>query len=276
MVSKEDILLVLNDAIYPISVKCSNNSIPSSNSSFGVRFNKKVRKALDTFRDETCGDKPLTKERINVINNEGEVVYKKNGKSTSVPYNHDKVLKQRESQGILHMTHNHPLLKNEDKPHDIIPTMLSEADARQLLWTVHLGENKGRFGVENSFDFVYKSVTAESPNGSRITLMANNKFTHENEEDYINTYHKLEWAWQNYCQSFKDKKQELISYYNTDISAGGWFSRKYHLEGKSEDECINIINHAVQDEIGTFEESVKDIRSDFNKCNVELSIEWQK
>ena len=274
MVSQEVILETIeNIASSKLSngfdLKCSRNKIKGTG--IGIGFNKEVRKALDDFRTETCGDTPFKTEKLCVINNNGEVVYTKNGTSNQVKDNEDKIYKLREKYGMLHATHNHPSTENDTLPYGIIPTMLSEADAKQLLRVRAFDD--GRF-TPLKFDYFYKSITAESPNGSRVTLMKNNDFNPSNEEDYMIAYNHLNTLWNDYSQKFITTKGQFVAYYRSEGS-DGWFSEKYGLKGKSEKECIEIIDNAVQKEIGSFEDELIPIRQEFNKCNIELSVEWK-
>ena len=272
MVSKKDINLVFDELVDNRIEKCTNK-IPSNNNSFGVRFNKKVRKALDDFANETCGEKPRGTEKLHLINENGEVVYTKNGKKTSVPYNHKKMNKLVSENGLLHMEHNHPIVKGEIADSTkYVPTMLSEGDAYQLLEKGYVENGRFESMIDSNWDYFFKSITAESPNGSRITLIKNNDFNVDNEDDYMNAYHRLDNEWQGYCQSFKSSKSQYVAYLNSDT---GWFREMYHLEGKSYDECIDAIDKQVIKDIGRFEDNIQNIREDFNKCNVELSIEWR-
>lgn len=269
MVSYKTLIQVIDDNVN----KCSDNKIPSSPNSWGVRLGEDVRKAIELFEDETCGDKPLSKEKICLVNDDGEVVYSKYGNSHSVSYNEDRVYKVRNENGMLHNIHNHPNVKGEDLPTGIIPTMLSRADVYRL--TDSRAFDNGRFGYNNWFDYIFKSITATSPNGSRITLMKNDNFTPSDEEAMLNTYDKMEVLWQNYCNNFHTEKQHQLSYFSSETD-DGWFHQKYNLKGKSYDECIDIIDKIVVKEIGSFEDELKPIRKEFNDCNCELSIEWRK
>ena len=276
MVSKNDINLIFEEVLDNKIRKCSTNKIPSNSNSFGVRFNKKVRKALDDFADETCGENPRGTEKLHLINENGEVVYTRNGNKTSVSCpNYKKMYKLVSENGQLHNEHNHPIAKGDiEDSTKYIPTMLSVEDARTLLETGYVENGRFESVLGDKWDYYYKSITAESPNGSRITLIKNNDFNSANENDYMNTYHKLDTAWQKYCREFKSSKTRYVSYLDTDYK--GWFREMYHLEGKSHDECIDAIDRQVVKDLGKFEDNIQDIREDFNKCNVELSIEWRQ
>ena len=96
MVQKSVIYKVFEE----IYQKCSRNSIPSNNLSWGVRIPKKVRDALDKFARRRCtygSQSPI--EWCSMINNHGEEIMEKSGDENSVSLPHSEIEKLRDAEG---------------------------------------------------------------------------------------------------------------------------------------------------------------------------------
>ena len=136
---------------YVLAVKCSQ----------GFRLNKSVVAAFDRFHDETCNpDNPRKTEKAIVTDKDGNILYSKNGGQHSVNIDSREIENLHKEYSELHMTHNHPRV--------MVQESLSSADVRMLF--------------EQSLDgeYTYKSISCESPNGTRMTLVRGDGFKSEN------------------------------------------------------------------------------------------------
>ena len=140
MITYEIIVKSIDDAI----LKCSSD---------GTTFPKEVSKELDNFI-KTYGNLE-DHEELSLYDNKGNLLTHEVGEAHGVGVDLD----QYDNFEGMHVFHNHPTLFTDN-----LPTYLSVADMKTLLRSNYEGNN------------LLKSVTAVSPNGSRMTLIKTNDF----------------------------------------------------------------------------------------------------
>ena len=239
MVNKLIISKSIDDAI----IKCSQ----------GFRLNKKVLKTFNKFHDETCGEKFRKTEKAIVTDNMGNIVYQKNGGKHSVNIDEKKTGVAFEEYGELHITHNHP--------RRLVAESLSTNDIEKIY--------EEKYVDGEGFKFIYKSISCESPNGSRMTLVRGDDFTLSN-VTYINSLaERLEDYSNKYESDFYKACLRLKEHYpfedivNDDMKHSNERYIKY----------VTYIKEQALKEVGVFEKNkeFKDIQKGFRDNNCKLT-----
>ena len=148
-----------------------------------------------------------------------------------------------------HITHNHPILHYADT----VPSPLSIPDMDML----RIKNDEG--------EYIYQSITCESKNGYRMTLIKNNNFGPEDETEFeIQTEHFNES-----CNAY----YETFRKYNKDWSIA--HMKEYYNKGYTLEEFRKeSIKHTLE-ELGTFKDFIyeqRDYDEYFAKCNCKLKI----
>lgn len=193
-------------------------------------FNKQVLATFNKFREET---KDLNYEKIIFVTNKGEIVWSNDGDGNSVECDNYEAWLQSREHGLLHMEHNHPVVKGLE----YFPSVLSKDDIRGL--------------VDKAGDYyLYRSITAECPNGSRMSVSKTRDFDKRyilsNEEDMIRVSNDYNLSLIRYIELYRGKildytglsREELVS---TVGGTGDWGASEYK----------KMICKKVTDEIGT-------------------------
>lgn len=249
MVSKHVISKSLSDAI----VKCSRNKIKGGGG-IHVFINGKVRNGLDAFREETCGDRVRKTEKVVLLNNDGEQVYSNSDKlDNQCSIDIKKVKKFYDKYGELHITHNHPNGKNS-----LLPVCLSKNDT-EIITDYMFGEVDSEGNVP--FYYYYKSITAESPNGSRMTLIRKDESFRD---DFSKTFYKA-------CDMLDDAYKDYTHKY---ISKSNYLQRDWGAYEFKDKGLREQVHNIVTKEIGFFEDYLVDVRKEFNKTGMDLVLEW--
>ena len=255
MVNKETIKKIIHEAY----TKCSNNHIPPNTYSWGVRLPTKVKQAIQQFKETYCTmGKQSRIEHMELYDNNGNKLYDNEGDEDKVEWSVLIASDIREDTNTeLHMVHNHPngLFG--------IPTCFSKADINSFLRKSLVDKNK----------FLFKSSSVVTANGSRMTSTKNNKVTDDNIQDCFNTYDKLSTIYEDYIDDIAKsvvKTQQQFKDGELDTS------NILQKNGLTNDQNIEyfIMNHVVKD-VGTMESRLSGIREEFNKANIEFSIEWE-
>ena len=129
----------------------------------------KIRTSLDKIAPKIRNKK---KEQAYILDEDGNIIQHKRGTKNGVEIDEDTLKEEKHKN--LHVTHNHP----SDLTLDNIPTTFSEDDMEALLTK------------NNDDDYLFRSISAESPNGTRITLIHNNNFNEADENNYRNAMGK--------------------------------------------------------------------------------------
>ena len=173
MVGIEFISKSLDDAI----IKCSD----------GASLSRPLRKSLKGFADEY--GKLTDHEELSIFDSDGNLITHSVGKGHSVDVDDDKL--RDDGYTNLHITHNHPTLFQDN-----VPTYLSENDMESF-----------------AFEEMYKSISAVSPNGTSMTLIKNDNYQTEFDEDKVwNSMLDLHDS----CQSYYDLYEDRVIEYMTD------------------------------------------------------------
>ena len=255
MVNKETIKKIIHEAY----TKCSNNHIPSNTYSWGVRLPTKVKQAIHYFKQEYCtmGNQSHI-EHLEIYDNNGNNLYDNEGNEGSVQWSVLITSDIREDTNKeLHMVHNHPngLFG--------IPVCFSKADINSFLTKSLVDKNK----------FLFKSSSVVTANGSRMTITKNNKFNDSNIQDCKNAYDKLYEVYDDYMKEVRDNMiiiRNSVERGELDIS--NIPQRKGLTDFQNLEEFV--MTRAVNS-VGSFESRLGGVREDFNKANIEFSIEWE-
>ena len=177
MVDKLVILKSIDNAIFKnLTIKCSG-------------LNSNVLKEVNKFRDEYGSE---SFEVCVLIDKKGNRISKETGVKEHVQVPMDEAIEEdAKGNTDLHLDHNHPSGKHE------IPTCLSTADMKILL------DKSPQTG-----NYLFKSITAEAPNGSRMTLIRKKDF--EGKTNQIN--------------GFKDTISDLVDEYRNLLDKTGFES----------------------------------------------------
>lgn len=206
-----------------------------------------IRTSLDKIAPKIRNKK---KEQAYILDEEGNIIQHKRGTGDSVEIDTDTL--QYENQKGLHITHNHP----SDLTLDDIPTTLSHADLLILNTT------------NNDGDYIFRSISAENPNGTRITLIRNNKFNETNEYDYhmaVNKYFNISIQYkQLILQKTKQAMYNKVQQYKADHPHESIPHMKMEVETRKE----------VIKEIGSLSNYLKKegVIKSFEDCNCKLRI----
>ena len=207
----------------------------------------KIRHSLDNIAPKIRNKK---KEQAYILDENGNTIQHKQGTKNGVEIDTDTL--QYENQKNLHITHNHPA----EMTLDDIPTTLSHAD----LLILNTKNNDG--------DYIFRSISAEDPNGTRITLIRNNKFNETNEYDYQMAVNKYFNKSIQYKQLVLQKTKQImfnkVQQYKVDHPHESIPHMKMEVETRKE----------VIKEIGTLKGYLKKegaIKS-FEDCNCKLRI----
>lgn len=165
---------IINETInkhYNLTLKCGQ----------GFRLNKSIISTFDKFHDETCGVKFKKKEKAILVDDNGEIIYSKWGGEHSVMIDDRDIVNDFKKYGELHVNHNHP--------RRLVEETLSVPDVEHIYQEAY---------VDGNWVYLYKSISVESPNGSRMTLIRGDDFSNESItdvrflasdlEDYSNKY----------------------------------------------------------------------------------------
>ena len=210
-----------------------------------ITSNNPLMNTFTQFRKETCNPKkPRKTEKGLILNNNGEILIEKKGNKTSVEWKNHEITKGFEENGELHVEHNHPLYENPK-----LPVFLSGDDIIRLRDKINQYKN----GVYSG-DFVFKSITCEGANGTRMTMVRGDNYTDKDNDKLL----KL----------IDDYENEIISEYNKyDITNNKDFliSHKfYEIRDKYFDEHPNINSITDEQRLEFYGQAEKEIFKDFD------------
>lgn len=226
--------------------KCSRNKIGGNGLRIGV--NSKVRLELENFRMETCVRRVKKKEKGIFISNDGERLASFNGDDHKVSIDNEKAWDLYQKYGELHFTHNHPSGKDS-----FLPTCLSESDCNMF--------KNHRISFENGSETLWKSVTAEAPNGTRMTLIRKDETMY-----YKDNYKKFNNAVESLSTAYRDY---LLKYENEFVKQSGSFSGSDMMTMGAKKQY----HESVIEEIGSPIDLFKTARENFNEIGLDLILE---
>ena len=251
MVNKNIIKKIIHEAY----TKCSNNHIPSNSYSWGARLPLKVKQAIQQFKQKYCTLGKQSKiEHLEIYDDQGNTVYDKDGDNESVEWSiliTSDIRKDTDKE--LNMVHNHP------NGFFGIPVCFSKADINSFLQKSTIDKDQ----------FLFKTSSVVSANGSRMTITKNNKFTDDNIQNCNTTYDKLSMVYEKYLS---DVHKTLMKIKTNTIDTDNIPNNNNLTESQN---IELFLMHQAIEEVGTFESRLKGIREEFNKANIEFSIEWE-
>lgn len=152
-------------------------------------FNSKVLNTFNQFREET---KDWNHEKVIFVTNKGETVWSKEGDKDSVQLDTYQGWLQSEHNGLLHIEHNHPQVNGLE----YFPCILSVDDI-----------NKMQDSANSRY--LYRSITAEYPNGTRMSVSKTKdfQFNHDfDKDDKVRELSKIyNGAISKYVHEYRDK-----------------------------------------------------------------------
>ena len=252
---------------YDYIIKAIDNELRKSHQRLSVHLSfSEVEHTFDEFHNQTCKDKKLKKEKGILCNNKGErlMFFRRgkwrdvlNGTSSSVSeWDVIDVWNHHMDEGDLHFTHNHPR-DGKDFPAEC----LSLSDITLLVHNrIREDANTGKYYE----DFLLKSMSCESSNGSRMTLTRGDKFTSKNEGKALSLGRDLEDCWRDYIMKYRAKKIQVLENAPSDVLR------------KSRNEIDQYVIKQTMKELGTFDKSpvFKEIQRDFRNIDCSLEISY--
>ena len=293
MVSREIIETVIYKSVE--MVKCKVNRIGSNT------LNNKVKSSLNKFRDKF---KNADHEFLQLIASDGSVLGEIEGEENSVTTKLIDYQNAFETQmGDLIEDHNHPTpYQGADGIQNELCTILSEADVENLWHVDVLGFDDNGEAIIGTYT---KSITAECPNGSRMTLTrlegestnnfvikdfidrdygghSDTEYWNKLDHDYgdggamidsrydafMNVYHEMHESWRDYVHNYEsDIKSHMTDWVNTQRDNPNYTPVMYDKE-----RVRYAKEYARNDDY--WNDEVKLYASYFNDLGFELSIEW--
>ena len=193
----------LNSLIQVIS-----NELEKSHQSLSIHLSfPQVEKTFNKFHKETCNEKILKTEKLIATDKNGKKIYQNSDNSqNSVSLDNDKLIDLYEKYGELFITHNHP--RGEER---IFSECLSSEDVISLFRTYESNERIDDNGNVEKETYPIKSVSCESPNGSRMTLTRGDHFKAENEPNMKSLGKKLEQEYMNYMEEMQGVRRQIMA-----------------------------------------------------------------
>lgn len=275
MVDKESIFKIVEFSIN----KCSRHRTGRLNCP------NVIKRALDDFADRTVSS---TVEHLEWYTSDGMMVFQKTGESMSVEWDvEDEYDVIRDEYFDLYAVHNHPdtfIINGDVYNTQMIPTLLSYEDIDNL-WTVHDYDDYSSGDLIEVPVTLFKSITAECGNGSRMTLSRvggngrDNSILHPT-DDMINnfegTYDRLEKNWLRFVDDYKNEMKKhmdewcmkkLTTLQDSNGVNGRWTPLDYETERN------RYGKHFSQE---FFNKYIEDSINEFKNIGFDLSVEWTK
>ena len=230
---------------------------------------KPIKNSFNKFHKETCEDKYLKKERIIITDKDGNVVYEKTGGKTSVRFPSNRELDALyQKYGDLYVDHNHPREGSRR-----VAECLSQDDMLKIFSITPLFVEGQYKPIDNVHTI--KSVSMESPNGSRMTLTRGDYWDKLEREDQFNTRQlcsKLQKEYVNYMEEYINKREEVTEQTTAD-EARQFLDDDYHFRSR---DFRNYLSEQTMKKMERFEdtETFKDIQKQFRKYNCKLVVEY--
>ena len=233
----------------------------------------KVEQAFNKFHKETCDNKIRKTEKGVIVDKDGNKIYEKTNRSkTHVSWSIGTLKDLYDDYGELNLTHNHPRGENR-----IVAECLSSGDIRFMFANKHRPYGKRPDGSEGFLTeepvYLLKSISCESPNGSRMTLTRGDKFDRANEGKVLALGSKLENHFVDYMGKYYNTKIEVRRSISDDD-----FERMFRKSNGAMDfdKYRNYISQEALKKMGRFEDSkeFKSIQEDFRKNDCMLTMDF--
>ena len=217
-----------------------------------LRLYESLLPSFNKFHKQTCGEKPRKTEKGLICDNNGNEIFSKTGSKHQISIPSNTIDNLYEKYGELNLTHNHPSI---GKP---ITESLSASDVQFLLQE----RQEYHEGVKGDYYFPIKSISCESPNGMRMTLVRGDKFQYENMNKAVALGAKLQKAHEEYIE----KAAEVRSPIYKDL-------KPEDLNGE------NVYDYATKQtlkQIGRFEDTkeFKQIQEEFRNFDCKLAVSY--
>ena len=288
MVSKEIITNIIEKSY--IAIKCKVNRIGNNS------LSNQIKHTLNNFAEKTKNNKI---EQGLIIGNNGQELEWSDGTYENVGYDEDTVKKALDNNDgkDLHFEHNHvgSFIDKEKKFDEMIqlnmPTMLSLPDVDTLF--EHMNYN----GQEV---IPFKSITADSTNGTRMTLTRIDKDGEDLTNNHVlknisDSKYDVHEAWKNMYSrwaTFFNQYNNNLKVFNANWMNGERYQqsmREWNESSQTEEDRKRIFQdgfwrayYRERDKFAkqmvkeNFEEDVmKDSVKEFEKVGFELSLEWR-
>lgn len=222
-----------------------------------LRLNSKCLPLFDAFHDKHCGVKPRKSEISVWVDKNGDGVFTKKGTKSRVSFTDREIRDNYEKYGELNVTHNHPR-DNLRPPAEC----LSDGDLNFL--TMQISQyGKRDDGSEGFLGYVYpfKSISCESSNGSRMTVVRGDKFSDKDNRKFRDANRKLQDYFDSYYGGFYDTMAQVRKDTNMDDFA-------------SYEDYQNYLTKTTFDKMGMFNENpeFKNIQGMFRDANCKLTM----
>lgn len=207
----------------------------------------RIKKPLNQFAEKYS---QLDHEEASIYDKDGkELEHINQNKDTSVDLNEMTEYLNKEGITGCHIDHNHPILHYKD----VIPSPLSIPDMDMLRIKNDDGE------------YIYQSISCESMNGYRMTLLRNNKFSEKDEARFQTETAHFDESCRAYYEAFTKMSKDW----------GTHHMKEYYEQGYSLEEFRDACTKYALGELGSFEDFIFEQRNydkAFEECNCKLRI----
>lgn len=210
---------------------------------------------FNKFHEQTCITKRFKKEKAYICDNNGKEIFTKLGSQHRISMDLTTIKDLYEDYGELNFTHNHPSIGQP------IAECLSSADVSFLMETIRVYDEHEGWSDDL---FPVKSMSCESPNGSRMTLVRGDFFKKENTNEMRRLGKDLENLYSEYIEEASKTGSEIL-----------------HSDGAKNTnmDLHTYIEKETNKKIGRFEDwkEFKDIQSKMRKldCRLEMTYPYE-
>lgn len=240
MVSKKVIGTVFDNVIQntTLKLKCG----------IGLTLPSSVKRVFDEFHDKYCTD---SLEHLIVTDKEGNVLYENTGDEDSVNFPSSTRYELYKEHGQLFVTHNHPR-NSMGLAIGEVAECLSYQDIYNLF------NYFSNYSSVNN-EFMEKSISCESLNGSRMSVVISDEFNVENSSDCVKLSRRLVDYWKDYDRNYYKTFERKLSQYDTD-------------DFDNTEQYVDYCMKETFKEIGVFQKNseFKDIQREYRAMGVKL------
>ena len=222
----------------------------------GLMLPKNVITSFNNFHDKFCTNKEKI-EHLLVTDKDGNVVYENSGDENSVEFSNVLRYNLYKQHGQLYTTHNHPRVSS-DLVIGEVAECLSNPDISNLF--------DKNYNFSPKQEFMEKSISCESFNGSRMTLTISDEFDVKNSSNCIKLGKQLVEYWQDYDTTYYDTFGDVLNEYSmTDFN-------------NDSDKYIEYCMNKTFEKIGIFEKNpkFKEIQNKYRNVGVKLTYTFPR
>lgn len=231
-----------------------------------LRFNKNCLPTFNKFHEETCGENPRKTEKAIITDKDGNIIFTRTDKKKSaVDIGWWEIEEYNMKTGNeVYITHNHPS-DNWRLP----VASLSRADmdcltSNYMRWDEQAHEFKKTYPI--------KSISMESPNGSRMTIVRGDNFDVEKNKDFRKASDFLYDAYRIYKDSYNREYENIIM----DALDNDSPIRQKFVDADDYEGWDAYCHKQVQNKLGRFEqtENFKNAQKYFRENNCKLTMDY--